>query len=160
MQKTRRKLWTWSITIGTSLLVAAALVTGLFRLAVQVTPTYKEDIANYVSDFLNRPVSIEAMDLSWRGVRPTLVFSGVSLLATSEVTPVLELEELQLGFSPSDLIRGKLTPSAINLVGAVIELERRADGRIFVHGLDAGEPGEDDTLGRRLSAIDRLRESL
>ena len=159
MQKTRRKLWTWSITIGTSLLVAAALVTGLFRLAVQVTPTYKEDIANYVSDFLNRPVSIEAMDLSWRGVRPTLVFSGVSLLATSEVTPVLELEELQLGFSPSDLIRGKLTPSAINLVGAVIELERRADGRIFVHGLDAGEPGEDDTLGRRLSAIDRLRVS-
>lgn len=159
MRQNRRKLWTWSITAGATVLVAAALVTGLFRLAVQVTPAYKEDIAAYVSDFLNRPVSIEAMDLSWRGVRPTLVFSGVSLLATSEVTPVLELEELQLGFSPVDLLQGRLTPSAINLVGAVIELERRADGRVFVHGLDTGQPGEDDTLGRRLAALDRLRVS-
>ena len=159
MQRGRRKLWTFGITVGASLLVAAALVTGLFRLAVQVAPAYKEDIADYVSAFLNRPVAIEAMDLSWRGVRPTLVFSGVSLLSESAVTPVLELEELELGFSPLDLVRGELTPRAINLVGAVLELERRSDGRVFVHGLDANPGGDGSALTERLDALYRVQVS-
>lgn len=160
MQRSRRKLWTFTITTGATLLVAAALVTGLFRLAVQVAPAYKEDIAAYVSQFLNRPVAIESMDLSWRGVRPTLVFSGVSLLAESAVTPVLELEELELGFSLFDLARGELSPRAINLVGAVLELERRADGKLFVHGLDAdAQDGDGSALAQRLESLDRLQVS-
>lgn len=159
MQRSRRKLWTFTITTGATLLVAAALVTGLFRLAVQIAPAYKEDIAAYVSQFLNRPVAIEAMDLSWRGVRPTLVFSGVSLLAESAVTPVLELEELELGFSLLDLARGELSPRAINLVGAVLELERRADGKLFVHGLDANANDDGSALAQRLESLDRLQVS-
>lgn len=159
MQRSRRKLWTFTITAGASLLVAAALVTGLFRLAVQVAPAYKEDIADYVSGFLNRPVAIEAMDLSWRGARPTLVFSGVSLLAESAVTPVLELDELELGFSLFDLVRGRVAPRAINLVGAVLELERRSDGQIFVHGLDADGQEDGAALADRLESLDRLQVS-
>lgn len=159
MQRSRRKLWTFTITTGATLLVAAALVTGLFRLAVQIAPAYKEDIAGYVSAFLNRPVAIEAMDLSWRGARPTLVFSGVSLLAESAVTPVLELEELELGFSLLDLVQGELAPRAINLVGAVLELERRADGQVFVHGLDANAEGDGSSLATRLEALDRVQVS-
>ena len=42
MLRSRRRLWTWTVTTVASALVLAALVVGVFRLSVLVAPSYKQ----------------------------------------------------------------------------------------------------------------------
>lgn len=157
MERRRRRLWTWLLTTVTSLVIAAALVVGVFRLAVLATPGYKADIADWVGEVLNRPVDIGNMDLTWRGFRPTLQFTDVALQGFSPASPALEFAELQLGFSIIDLARGRLLPSHIDVVGAVIEIIRQPDGSVRIRGLGEHRGGSLPRLDDRLAGLDAVR---
>ncbi len=154
MLRSRRRLWTWTVTTVASTLVLAALVVGVFRLSVLVAPSYKQDIERWVAQVMNRPVEIGDMDLTWRGLRPTLKFTEVALQGVSPVTPALEVAELELGFSLADLVRGEVMPVAINVVGAVVEVVRDPEGELRIRGVSARPQGQAQRpIGRQLASL-------
>ena len=159
MQRSRRRLWTWTVTAVASSLVLAALVVGVFRLAVLAAPSYKQNIEDWVAAVMNRPVDIGDMDLTWRGLRPTLQFFDVALQGVSPVTPALEVAELELGFSLRDLVQGRIMPVAINVVGAVVEVVRDADGAVRVRGISVGQGGESVAVSQQLAGLGHVQMS-
>ena len=79
MRASRRRLYTASVSLVAGTIVLAALLSGMFRLAMELAPAYRQDLANWVSQTLGRPVSIARFDLSWRGFAPSLDLNGVVL---------------------------------------------------------------------------------
>lgn len=154
MLRSRRRLWTWTVTTVASALVLAALVVGVFRLSVLVAPSYKQEIEHWVAEVMNRPVDIGNMDLTWRALRPTLKFSDVALQGVSPATPALEVAELELGFSLADLVRGQVMPVAINVVGAVVEIVRDPAGTLRIRGISARPVGQTQRpIARQLASL-------
>jgi len=159
MQRSRRRLWTWTVTTVAGGLVLAALVVGVFRLAVLAAPSYKQDIEDWVAGVMNRPVDIGGMDLTWRGLRPTLKFSDVALQGVSPMTPALEVAELELGFTLSDLVRGRIMPVAINVVGAVVEIVRDIEGTVRIRGVNVSGEGGSTLVSEQLAGLANVRMS-
>ena len=57
MQVRNRKIYTATVSLVAGTIVFAALLTGLFRLAIELAPGYRQDLARWVSDIAGRPVS-------------------------------------------------------------------------------------------------------
>ncbi|MBI3171619.1 MAG: hypothetical protein HYZ32_03390, partial [Hydrocarboniphaga effusa] len=157
MERKRRRVWTFVISAGALLVLAAALASGLFQLAVLAVPGYRADVERYVREVTGRPVRIGALGLTWRYYYPALELQQVALLDADGAVR-LEAEQLRLGFALTRLIRGELIPSRLELHGLVLEARLDRDGHLEITGLEppAGEIGSREAL-RRLEVFSQLR---
>ncbi|HVT35975.1 MAG TPA: hypothetical protein VHE37_10335, partial [Nevskiaceae bacterium] len=58
MERVRRRWWTLSISLLAVLIILAALISGLFQLAVLALPDYRDDLSVWVTKVAGRPVQI------------------------------------------------------------------------------------------------------
>src|ERR1051326_1364498 len=124
MERRRRRFWTITITVVSSLIVLAALVSGAFQLAVRAVPGYRLQLSQKLGDLLGRPVTIGDLRLTWRGYYPSLDLDRITLLATPSAPDALSADRLRLAFSLPRLISGDWMPTRIDLVGAEIAASR------------------------------------
>lgn len=157
MERRKRRWWTRAITWVSTLVVAAAVISGLFQLAVSAVPGYRDELAAKVSVALGRPVRIGDVHLAWRWLWPMLDLSDVSLLAADQKTPLLTAERLRLGFALDDLLHGRLTPAQVDLAGMVLELELDAAGQLHLRGFTGGNPPKLSQVLTELKRFSRLR---
>lgn len=136
VKRTRRKLWTATITAAAALIVLAAVVTGLFRGAVLLVPGYREDLERKVSELAGYPVHIGEMDLRWRGLSPALDLGDIEVLGRDSDDPVLHLRRLVFGTTLWRLLRGERVPRDLRLEGLELGVERGEDGAWTLHGVD------------------------
>src|SRR5437870_865950 len=136
MEKRRRRWWTISITVVSSLIVLAAMVSGAFQIAVRSVPGYREQLSQKLGDLLGRPVSIGDLRLTWRGYYPSLDLDRITLLATPSAPDAVTADRLRLAFSLPRLVRGDWMPTRIDLVGAEISASRDAQGHLHVRGFE------------------------
>jgi uncharacterized protein (TIGR02099 family) len=146
MERTRRRFWTLAISAGAVLVIVAAAVSGLFRLAVQSVPGYRSDIERYVREATGQNVRIGDLALTWQYYYPSLDLNGVALLGADGETPVLQAERLRLGFGLTRLLRGDLTPNRLELQGLGLNANIDRDGQVTVQGIAAGESGQGEAL--------------
>lgn len=139
MERVRRRIYTGLVTLVASLVVLAAIVSGLFRGAMMLAPEYRDDLAQRVSELAGRPISIASMDLTWRGLRPSLDLHGVVLFDPDSGVASLRAETLRLGLSLDKLMQGEWQPDVVELVGFTLNLFRDDDGRLAVRGLALDE---------------------
>jgi uncharacterized protein (TIGR02099 family) len=146
MERTPRRFWTLGVSAGAVLVIVAAAVSGLFQLAVQAVPGYREKVEGEVRRVTGRDIRIAQLGLTWRYYYPSLDLNGVALLAADGKTPVLQAERLRLGFALTRLIRGDTTPSRLELHGLGLDATVGRDGQVTVQGIEGSGAGAGEAL--------------
>lgn len=128
-------LLTTSMLLG---LVTLALLVSVVRLAPPLTGEYRDAIAGMLSERLGYRMSIGTLRLGLSGRQPRLRLEGVALDRPDDGKRVLALRVIELDLNlQASLLSRSVQISGVTLVGARLVLERGADGRLRVHGLDA-----------------------
>lgn len=161
MERVRRRFWTWAVTAFAALVIFAAAVSGVFQLAVLSVPSYRDDLAAWVSRTAQRPVEIGGIGLVWRGIYPRLDLHDITLY-DDEDQPALTADRISLGFSLLRLLAGEAIPNRLELAGISLTVEVDADNRVTVAGFETfgdEESPNRDRLMRELRRFERLRLS-
>lgn len=157
MERRSRRFWTWAITAGAVVVIAAAAVSGLFQIAVQAMPGYRAEIERYVREVTGRPIRIEALGLTWQYYYPSLELIGVALLHGESGEPVLRAERLRLGFGLARLIRGDTMPNRLELHGLTLDVRIDRDGQVHLTGVEAASQGASAEALQPLTQFAQLR---
>lgn len=158
MERVKRRWWTVSVTVLASLVVLAAVLSGLFQLAVLSLPGYREQLSDYVSRVADRPIDIGGVALVWYRLRPQLELEDIVLYSDDGETPALSAERLRIGFGLMRLLRGETFPSQIELAGLQVVVEIDADNQVHLRGLDtAGRAKTQHDWRRDLGRFDSIR---
>ncbi|HKK13827.1 MAG TPA: hypothetical protein VKA14_04125, partial [Gammaproteobacteria bacterium] len=119
-----------------SLVVAVAVLVSLARVFFPVLGGYRADLEHWVSRQLGEPVTIAALDATWRGVHPVLKLKGIRLLDRDTGRVLVRAHELRIAV---DLWRSvqdaTVYPAGISLVGARLGFVHLPGGRITLDGL-------------------------
>ena len=158
MERVKRRWWTASVSVLASLVVAAAVLSGLFQLAVLALPGYREQLSDYVSKVADRPIDIGGIALVWYRLRPQLELDDIVLYGDDGETPALSAEQLRIGFGLMRLLRGDTFPNQIELAGLQVVVEIDADNQVHLRGLDtAGRAKAQHDWRRDLGRFDSIR---
>lgn len=141
------RIWrSLALPVAILVLAAALLLSGL-RLALPQADGLKQEIAAELSRYLDVRVEIDDVRLSMYRLQPKLVLSDTKLFDRLNGEPLLNLRELRIDL---DLFSTLMTLAprieGVMLVGATLEVQRTAEGRLLIRGLDAIRPGDGRAL--------------
>lgn len=136
MERVKRRWWTWVISTIAGTVIVGAVLSGAFQLAVLAVPSYREDLAAWVSRVAGRPVQIGGISLAWHGLAPRFDLSGITLYS-EEGDPQLRIERVSLGVGLRRLLLGEWVPTRLELSGMRLLAEVDEDGNISIAGFDA-----------------------
>jgi uncharacterized protein (TIGR02099 family) len=129
-----------------SLVVAIILIAigiSLVRAFLPDVKSYRGEIEQLASRFLDQAVQIESMDARLDGLTPTFIFSGVHMLDKEKKRELIRFEQLRLGFDLIQSIRrGRVMPRSLTITGVNLGIVRRANGTLRIQGLDVNKLGE------------------
>jgi uncharacterized protein (TIGR02099 family) len=151
-----RRVRVWLITVVASLIVLAATLSGLFRVAVSIVPGYRQQLAGWVGRTLDHPARIGSMNLLWHGFQPVLDLSEVELLAVPNGRAVVHASHLRLGFSVRRLLIGDMAPQDITLSGLQVGLHIDEDGHLTLSGVSSKRTFDYTTALRGLGRFDAI----
>ncbi len=132
-----------------SVVIALGVLAGLTQLAMPWLSKHPERVERWLSERLERPVRIAAVDGSWRGGGPRLRLRQVAIGGGSGL-PSLQVPQAELVFDLFAALRRAGALSELRISGVDLRLERDADGwRLHGFGLDAllAESSEPISLG-------------
>jgi uncharacterized protein (TIGR02099 family) len=95
---------------------------------------YKPEVEKVASYFIDRPVSIGTIHASWRGLRPNLALHDV-VIHNQQGEQALVLPEVAATFSWWSMVVGEPRLYALEVSRPDLEIERAADGKIYVAGI-------------------------
>ncbi|MFT5448961.1 MAG: hypothetical protein ACI9DC_004147 [Gammaproteobacteria bacterium] len=132
---TRVLTWIAATAIGCSVvLVLTAL------LAVKFLESEPQRLAGWLSDYLNREVSLRELELVWSSATPALRIYDFKMVTNAESGQSLSLDttEVRLDLRRS-IAQRSLHPQAIIVRGAQVSLERDPQGNATIAGLGLGQ---------------------
>jgi uncharacterized protein (TIGR02099 family) len=159
MERVKRRWWTWAVSLIAATVIAGAVVSGAFQLAVLAVPSYREDLAAWVGEVTGRPVQIGGISLSWRGLTPRFDLTGITLYSEDD-REELRVERLRLGFALRRLLRGEWVPTRLELSGLRVSLRVDAEGRLQVVGFESAEAVPEGSRARWLEGLERFERVL
>src|SRR3546814_19927746 len=127
MERVKRRWWTWAITLLAAVVIAGAVISGLFQLAVLTLPSYRADLSAWVTHVANRPVQIGGVNLGWHGIEPRLDLTAITLFS-DDGDESLTMQRLRLGFSPFRLITGHMLPDRLAVSAQLGQASGRETG--------------------------------
>ncbi|MES2682327.1 MAG: YhdP family protein [Pseudomonadota bacterium] len=161
MERRKRRWWTRGITWLSLIAISAALVSGLFQLAVALAPGYKDEVAARASRVLGQPVQVDSLSLRWRWLWPLLELKGVRLLGAQGQrvdTPVVDVERIRLGFAMGALLRGEWGPTEVEVQGISLAAEITPEGQWRLIGrVQNDKPLVFAEVARAIKRFSRLR---
>lgn len=130
------------------LLVAAwgLLIAAWVALHVAILPhidQWRAPIERYASQVIRQPVRIGALSVTSSGWVPTFELKQVELLDANAAT-VLRLPRIVAALSPHSLLTLRPLFSQLLIDGADVDVHRDAAGRVFIAGVDIGQPSDGD----------------
>lgn len=160
MSERSQKIKTLAIVTVAGLAIVAGLLVGAVRLLDLVAPKYRQQIAAQVSQRINHPLQVGALDLGWDWYGPVIKLKQAELLNVPGGTPVIRANRLALHFGFWDLVRGQLQPQGISVSGPELSAYRDAQGRLRIRGLPASNKKLDwPALIQKLDRLDFIRIS-
>jgi uncharacterized protein (TIGR02099 family) len=138
MERVKRRWWTWAISLITTTVLAGAVLSGLFQLAVLAIPSYREELASWVSDATGRPVQIGGISLAWSALSPRFDLTGITLYS-DDGDEQLRVERLSIGISVVRLLTGDVVPTRLILAGLRVSAEVDEQRRIRIAGFEPGD---------------------
>jgi len=125
-----------SYLIAGVLLILLALLTVSVRVGLPLVAGHKASIESLVSDYLDSPVEIGGLSVSWEGFGPLLRAEQVSVLEVGEQTVTLDELLIDLNLAKS-LLRGVPIINELSLVGASLAIEADVNGQFRLHGMES-----------------------
>ncbi|MFP5357663.1 MAG: YhdP family protein [Gammaproteobacteria bacterium] len=141
MDRVNRRWWTLTLPALALLVVLGAVASGAFQLAILMLPSYRDDVAAWVSESAGRPVQLGGIHLGWSGIFPRLELTDMSLFTRDGSAEIVSVQRLSLGFSLTRLLAGNTLPSQVDLTGMDLAIETGADGSLRLSGLESPGPG-------------------
>ncbi|MEO8459218.1 MAG: YhdP family protein [Dokdonella sp.] len=142
----RLRLRVWKVFA--SLVILLAMLVGVVQLALPWLVANPARVEAWLSERLQRPVSIGHIDATWVRGGPQLTLDDVTIASAANGVPPLKLGRAELAlnlFAPFQRNRGW---TEFRLVGLDLGLVRQGDGTWQVHGFDtSGDQGGSDALG-------------
>jgi uncharacterized protein (TIGR02099 family) len=140
VKRLRRRLWTTLVTLTAFLIVCAAVLSAMFRIAVREVPDYRSQMENWVSQALGHPARIGSIRLLWHIFEPVLEVNRVELLSAPGGETALRIDRIRIGVSPLRLLRGERMPDYVAVTGLQIGVHIDRDGKATMAGM-AGSGG-------------------
>lgn len=130
-------------TAVTVLLFGVALLLALLRFGLPVLADHPQRVQQWISEILERPVTIHSLRAYWRGWSPELEIRDLRLYAAGEsagqADPVLVLERARISLDPlASLKSGDIQAHSVTLQGASLTVRRMQDGSVMVAGMRPG----------------------
>lgn len=125
-----------------TLVIVVALLTGLLRLGLPYASSYKNEIQDWVSNYLRAPVELGSFDLGWHGFSPSLRLKEVTLHREGDQRVDIKLDEMLLDLNLyKSLFTGSLQINEVSLAGAdlVLEYVGKQNFKISSYRLPASE---------------------
>ena len=136
----------WTLHSMLGVVIAIALI---FAAAVLWLPTLAErkgEIESYLSSTAGNPVSFGALDTFWDGLNPGVRVQDFRMDSAVTGRPAIRLKEVRLSLASWPLLTGRIAISRLLLVEPELAVERQADGRLRVSGLETvAAPAAGDT---------------
>ncbi len=142
MDRVKRRWWTATTTVLALVVVLAALVSGLFQLAVMALPGYREQLSDYVSRVADRPIDIGGVALVWHRFKPQLELADIVIYGDDGTTPALQAARLRIGFGLLRLLHGDTFPDQIELAGVQVVVQIDRDNKVTLLGIDTAGPAK------------------
>src|SRR4030067_689316 len=98
----------------------------------------KEEIESYISAALGNPVTLGTLDTYWDGLNPGVRVQGLRVQSAATGQQAIRLKELRLSLGWWPLLTGRIEINSLVLVEPSLTVERQADGRLRISGLEAG----------------------
>nr|WP_306673874.1 YhdP family protein [Tahibacter caeni] len=129
-----------ALTVGLAcLIILAAVLVGLVRLLLPQVGLHKPRVEKFLSEQLQRPVSIDQVQGYWGDGGPLLRLDGVHVAATDTRLPPLVIPQAEVGLDLGAWLGRNRHWSEFRIRGLDLRLERGADGRWQVSGLAGGD---------------------
>ncbi|MEW6169584.1 MAG: YhdP family protein [Pseudomonadota bacterium] len=155
MERVKRRWWTWAVSLVAATVIAGTVLSGLFQIAVLLAPSYRADLAAWVSEVAGRPVQIGGISLAWRGLAPRFDLSGITLYS-EDGSEQLSVERLSLGLGLRRLLLGEWVPTRLELSGLRVSAQIDEQGRIRIAGFDGIEPAQTPRHEQWLGDLERF----
>ncbi|HVH34171.1 MAG TPA: YhdP family protein [Tahibacter sp.] len=129
-----------ALTVGLAcLIILAAVLVGLARLLLPQVGLHKARVERFLSEQLQRPVSIDQVQGFWGDGGPLLRLDGVHVAASDVRLPPLVIPQAEIGLDLGAWLGRNRHWSEFRIRGLDLRLERGADGRWQVSGLAGGD---------------------
>jgi uncharacterized protein (TIGR02099 family) len=124
-----RGLWRWSVRLGAGAIIGMALLVGLFRVLLPLTPAYHAQIERWAGEALDVRVVLNEVDARWPLLGgPELVFSDATLWSPDGQALLLSAERGAVALDLFALVSQlALKPGRVLLEGVVIDVAYRSD---------------------------------
>jgi len=129
--------------IGILLIILALLSAGV-RIGLPLVANYKPTIESRLSDYLQSPVSIGDLNLSWEGFGPLLRAEQVAVFESNDRKVTLDALLIDLNLAKSIAARVPVI-NELTLVGASLAVEADSNGQFQLHGMDRVRNSRTDT---------------
>ncbi len=122
-----------------------AVFLGLRYVVLPNIDSYKPEVERMASHFIQRPVSIQAIEANWHGLNPRLKFANL-VIHDQEGARALVLPQVNATISWLSVL-GQLRLQSLEIVKPDLEIERDDSGHLFVAGLPIDTSKTEDGHG-------------
>lgn len=144
----RARLWLQAAFAAVAILLALAM--GLVQIALPWIVSHPQRISAFLSERLQRPVTLERVEGHWENDGPLLVLHAVHIGGSHAGAPGSTISQAELKINFFSALHRNLAWNEFRLVGLNLHLAKDKTGQWQMSGLDAGDPrqrsGEDSVL--------------
>ncbi|MBD3671825.1 MAG: hypothetical protein HUJ29_13730 [Gammaproteobacteria bacterium] len=138
-----------------SLLILAAVVFTVVRLALPFANSYRVEVESVLTETLGQGVSVDEMTAELNGIRPSLVLNGVTVYDSRGIRKLFQFDSLSLGFSVTKSLReGRPIPVSLDIRGTQINLVRHRKGDMRLNGVSLKVPANGSGPGSKSPQAD------
>ncbi|MCQ4165295.1 YhdP family protein [Tahibacter harae] len=131
-----------ALTVGCAcLIILAAVLVGLLRLLLPQVGLYPQRVAAFLSEQLQRPVSVDQVEGYWGDGGPLLRLEGVHVAAADPAAPPLVIPQAELGLDLGAWLGSHRRWSEFRIRGLDLTLQHQENGSWQVSGLVGGDGG-------------------
>ncbi len=134
------KVWLSSIGLFSTVLIVLAVAVTVIRIMIPSVPAYRQDLQNWLSEYLGHPVSIENLAVKLNGFDVIIRISKAQILTKDGKTELFQLQDLRVSVDTIEAIKKfKIEPETIDLIGLDLSVERDLNGKFVLQGLSTFE---------------------
>jgi uncharacterized protein (TIGR02099 family) len=112
----------------------AAVLATVVRLALPEIGGYKDEIQSWVSEYMDYPVIINEINAEWQGWMPHLYLKNIDLYTVDNSSLITKFDSAYLGIDLfASLNQRELVPSHLSINGLDLEFTRNIDGSISIN---------------------------
>ncbi len=132
-----RRVTHWTLHSVLGVVISVVLIFVAAHLWLPTLAERKGEIESYISSALGNPVTLGTLDTYWDGLNPGVRVQGLRVQSAATGEQALRLKEMRLSLGWWPLLTGRIEINSLVLVEPSLMVERRADGRLRIGGLEA-----------------------